>query len=243
MINCPKDELYYLPIKAPLPPQAYMSYANKVSPEKRNQLYQCPSQNGRSLSLYAELLVRSIACQRFGLRNDQLMWRTSPSGKPYLDNIEGFHFSIAHKDGAIVAAVADSPVGIDIEPLAPIVPSIYRRCFSQAEQSYLLHTPADMHRRFYEIWTRKEAYVKYSGTGLPLSAHACAALDVCSTPFSSEGTDIGIACGKDPQVFFSTLQVSHYMISVCMAHPHRLNLVEITQQEANRLASSLETYK
>lgn len=241
MMDFSKDSLYFMPIKAPLSPEKYNIYADRISPERRHQLCRYPYENRRTLGLYAELLIRSIACQRSGLRNHQLKWCTTSSGKPYLGNINGFHFNITYAEAAAAVAVSGAPIGIDIEPLTAMIPSIYRRCFSPAEQEYLRGDPANADRRFYEIWTRKEAYVKFTGTGIPLSAGCCAALDTCSIISSKLELNLDTSSGNKYQIFFQTFQLLHYMISVCKTHAADIKLIEVTQQEVDDLAATLDT--
>ena len=60
---------------------------------------------------------------------------------------------------------ADRNVGLDIQyPRNVKADRIAARCFTEYEAAY---AAADERRsRFYELWTRKEAYCKYTGLGL-----------------------------------------------------------------------------
>lgn len=61
-------------------------------------------------------------------------------------------------------------VGLDVEPWrddAP--PELIERCFSPTERAALAALPAPARpRRFVELWTLKEAYLKARGLGLEL---------------------------------------------------------------------------
>ena len=61
---------------------------------------------------------------------------------------------------AIAVAVADSPVGIDIERVRPVNYLVVRRFYSAREQKYVYGSREETNARFSEVWTRKEACIK-----------------------------------------------------------------------------------
>jgi len=92
-----------------------------------------------------------------------------PGGKPLLSGAEGFHFNISTTRGRTVAAWSSSPVGVDWEHLERKVSArpIARRYFSENEIRWLeSNGAAGLERRFFLLWTAKEAGVKLDGCGL-----------------------------------------------------------------------------
>ena len=87
-----------------------------------------------------------------------------PFGKPFLKDFPQVHFSISHCRRAVLCAVCDAPVGVDVEELQ-YDPSLARAVLSEAELSQLLACP-DPRLCFTELWTRKESLLKLEGTGL-----------------------------------------------------------------------------
>ena len=83
------------------------------------------------------------------------------NGKPWLPGAPGFHFSIAHCGVRVVCAVADVPVGCDLEHERVLKHDITRRVCTDAERE-AVRTPADL----FALWTGKEAAVKAVGKGL-----------------------------------------------------------------------------
>jgi len=86
-----------------------------------------------------------------------------------VDNPWRLHFNVSHGDEYAAIAIGHSPLGIDIERIDPDCDweTIAETCFHADEQMRLRHTPkADRLATFFEIWTRKEAYLKGVGTGL-----------------------------------------------------------------------------
>jgi phosphopantetheinyl transferase len=84
-------------------------------------------------------------------------------GKPDFDG--PLHFSLSHGKTLAVAALADGPVGVDVELLRPCHPRLADRVLSAAERRQLDEAP-DRDLTLLQFWTLKEAYVKLLGTGL-----------------------------------------------------------------------------
>lgn len=96
------------------------------------------------------------------------------AGKPYVTGPAARlsrmpEASLSHTEGLVAVAVADAPVGVDVEPLAraPEVLETVRLAFAPAELAALSALPtAEQGRRAVELWTVKEAYLKALGTGI-----------------------------------------------------------------------------
>ena len=90
-------------------------------------------------------------------------------GKPFLQE-GGLQFNVSHtRELALYAIAHTREVGVDVEWMRPQVAheQIAARFFSLEEQEALGRVPAEARRAaFYNIWTRKEAYVKARGDGL-----------------------------------------------------------------------------
>jgi len=76
--------------------------------------------------------------------------------------------SLSHAGGWVVAVASlDARVGVDVEPLRVVSPALARRCLSTRELTWLEGgDPGSHSRRFAELWTAKEAYLKATGSGL-----------------------------------------------------------------------------
>lgn len=85
-------------------------------------------------------------------------------GKPYLSGREDVFFNLSHSGKWVLCAVSDKEVGLDAQALTPYRPSVASRCFTAAEQAWIDGDD----RRFTQLWTMKEAYLKFTGFGLVL---------------------------------------------------------------------------
>lgn len=96
-------------------------------------------------------------------------------GKPFFKYIPDLFFSISHKDEVTVIVLSDSEVGVDIERIKKADMRILSR-FLKEEADYI--SEADSDRRFFEIWTKKEAYLKFKGTGISGGLNSVNVLDL-----------------------------------------------------------------
>lgn len=89
----------------------------------------------------------------------------SASGKPYLPDYPNIHFNISHCPKGCICAVADSPIGADIQDVRPFSWDVAQRCCSQKELR-LLTASAEPALTFTKMWAMKESYLKMTGVGI-----------------------------------------------------------------------------
>lgn len=82
-------------------------------------------------------------------------------GKPYWQG-GNLCFNYSHAGEKLLCAVHTAPVGADIEKIGDYRERVARRVCTPAEYRYIGGDAV----RFLEVWTRKEAYAKYTGRGL-----------------------------------------------------------------------------
>ncbi|MEG2014364.1 MAG: 4'-phosphopantetheinyl transferase superfamily protein [Clostridia bacterium] len=90
-----------------------------------------------------------------------------PNGKPKVLGTNKV-ISISHSAEIIALAISDEQIGIDIERIRDINYSrLLERICNEIETENINALPTEERiERFYEIWTAKEAYSKYTGNGL-----------------------------------------------------------------------------
>jgi len=113
-------------------------------------------------------------------------------GKPWLAPPDGGtapRFSIAHAPGALLCAVAaGGELGCDVEAAArgsgAAAERLSRRYYAPPERAALEALPAGepRRRRFLELWTLKEAYVKALGRGIAAAPLDSFALHLTPSP-------------------------------------------------------------
>jgi len=101
-----------------------------------------------------------------GIGMDRLpLWRVEEHGKPFLTNYEGVYFNISHCSRAVAVAMSYRDVGVDVEGRRRFSDGLLTRSMSEAEQEEV-RSSADPEATFARLWTRKEAYFKWLGTGI-----------------------------------------------------------------------------
>ena len=78
---------------------------------------------------------------------------------------ENLCFSLSHTRDVVAVAIADKPVGIDVEKISERdITALSRRALTDAEREELERlSPEDRLTRFYEIWCKKESFFKTLG--------------------------------------------------------------------------------
>lgn len=93
--------------------------------------------------------------------------RRGANGRPCSDS--PVDVSLSHQGGWIAAVASGTGrIGIDVETLREVAPSLAQRCLSAAELAWLKGAQPGVPRslRFSRLWTAKEAYLKATGVGL-----------------------------------------------------------------------------
>ena len=119
----------------------------------------------KKLSLAAGMLARVGISQHLHLRPQDVSFKTDKNGKPYAVGLD-IHFSLSHSGTLAVCAISDNPVGIDVEQIKKVHLKVARRCFTEQEQYYVFGKKGRPQEKFFEIWTKKEAYAKMLGMGV-----------------------------------------------------------------------------
>ena len=191
-----KNIVYFIEISESIDPQQNI-LIDFVSEEKKRKLSKYRFNIDMKLSLYAELLIRCQICKLLLISNKEIIFDKTNSGKPYLHVHLNFYFNISHTRTAIVVALSDQEIGVDIEKIKQANLAISNKFFTELEQKYIFDS-YDKDKAFYEIWTRKEAYLKYIGNGLKMPLTS---FDVQQSKIKSKIT---------------TFQLNNYLISVCL---------------------------
>lgn len=88
-----------------------------------------------------------------------------PGGKPFFPDFPQYHFNVSHSGPLSLCALADTPVGVDIERVRPRKPGLPRYALGDREFAWF-ETRGSRWEDFYTLWTLKEAKVKCTGEGL-----------------------------------------------------------------------------
>lgn len=147
---------------------------SKLDVSDYHALYEAASAERRSRADAYRFREDSLRCVtadallRYALGTSEYTVEHTPSGKPFLKGREGFFYNLSHAGCWVVIAWGNSEVGVDVEEVsgASHPDAIARRFFTPEEQNYIFKDGQLLRQRFAEIWTGKESYLKFLGTGL-----------------------------------------------------------------------------
>ena len=136
-----------------------------ISDYRREKLKKLKGDN-KKMSLGAELLLIYAIEKYYPDVEFPLVFTQNEHGKPAIKGAD-IYFNLAHSSNVSVCAVADRPVGVDVESKYRVSDAVKKRCFTQNEYD----------SAFYHIWTRKEAVSKAEGSGISLGLDTFSVLD------------------------------------------------------------------
>ncbi|MCK5838739.1 MAG: 4'-phosphopantetheinyl transferase superfamily protein [Bacteroidales bacterium] len=124
-------------------------------------------------SLFGELLVRRMISKKLNIHPREIEIVFSSKGKPMLKGKSDLHFNLSHSGHWVVCAIANKPVGIDVEMIQAGKLKIAKRFFTETEINDLRSKDdkKQLHY-FFDLWTLKESYLKVLGKGLTLALNS-----------------------------------------------------------------------
>lgn len=128
----------------------------------------------RDARLVGQAALRLLLSEHLSVEPEGLKFTCEPCaacggahGRPVLEG-RAAHFSLSYSTEAVLVAVADAPVGVDVEavPEPEVVDDVLPALHEEEVRVLRELHPSERVRAFARVWTRKEAYLKALGTGL-----------------------------------------------------------------------------
>ncbi len=135
------------------------------------------------------------ALSRFaGREKESFAFERGEHGKPYVTG-EEIYFSLSHSGEMLICAVAENEVGADIEKMRHV-----KMHEKNAERCFSGENPK-RERVFFDLWVRKEAFLKYTGEGFSGGIDKNAGDDVFMLSFEEpEGYMTAVCAGEEEDV-------------------------------------------
>ena len=162
----------------PLPPAEHPRLVETLDDCEQTRLSRLAGERTRGLYLAGHALTRLVLADRLDVPPHRIVLdRACPCGaqhgKPRLRSdvhtgAGSVHFSLTHSGDLVGVAVADDPVGLDVEALRPmpVLPTLAERVYSPSELARLPPKALRDMTTLLTTWTRKEAVLKATGEGL-----------------------------------------------------------------------------
>jgi 4'-phosphopantetheinyl transferase len=169
--------------------------------------------------------LRHILADYLAIANGEIRFEYSTSGKPQLaadQNPRALQFNVSHSANiALIAVSSEHQLGVDVEKIRGDVDvdALAERFFSLRECAGLRALPDDLRvPGFFACWTRKEAFLKATGSGL---SFPLADFSVTTHPdHAPELEDIRGNPEGGKQWSLSDLQVDGYRAAMALDSSH-----------------------
>ena len=156
--------------------ECYIHYYSLMSEEKKRRVDRFRFEDDKKRTVVGEMLARQSISEWCGVPEESIVFEISEHGKPYAKDLN-VEFNISHSADMVVCVSDDIPVGVDIEKIRPVDLNTAKRIFDEKEIRYIFECIPDAEdynhylndavlQRFFELWTKKEAYGKLVGMGL-----------------------------------------------------------------------------
>jgi 4'-phosphopantetheinyl transferase len=154
-------------------------YDALLSAEERAQQARFHFGRDQRRYLVTRALVRTVLSRYAAVRPEDWVFNPGPRGRPHISAprpAPPLEFNISHSADLVMLGVTSGRVlGIDTESIAAREADIdgLDRYFAPQESAALLSLAAsERRRRFFELWTLKESYLKARGMGLAIGLNA-----------------------------------------------------------------------
>lgn len=179
----------------------YDAMYRAAAPERQARADRFKHEDDRRRCLCADMLARRMLSVATGGAPENISFTYGEKGKPSA-NVP-LCFNVSHAGDYVLCAVANAPIGVDIEQIKPFRAGLVARYFTKTEADYVWGgspmpdgnvTDKGTCARFYRVWTAKEAYVKMTGTGISTDLTA-----VCYDPCAQTVCGIGLMTPQAPE--------------------------------------------
>jgi 4'-phosphopantetheinyl transferase len=157
-----------------------------LSPEEKERANRFLFEVHKMRFIAGRTFLRTVLGRYLGMNPAKLRFTYNPQGKPALDPTftrSDIKFNLAHSENlALLAVTRVGETGVDVEQVRPIpeAADLVSRFFSARESQLFNQLPEDLQpAAFFNLWTRKEAWLKATGEGI---AHSLKLVEVSFLP-------------------------------------------------------------
>lgn len=136
----------------------------EISAQRREQALKFKHEQGQRLCVLAYRLLKQGLREEYGITENPI-FEYNEHGKPSIVGHPEIFFNLSHCKEAVVCAISNNPIGVDVECIREAKESLINYTMNQEEISEINNSdnPASAFIRF---WTMKEATSKLVGTGI-----------------------------------------------------------------------------
>ncbi|MBN1272594.1 MAG: 4'-phosphopantetheinyl transferase superfamily protein [Candidatus Aminicenantes bacterium] len=205
-------EIHALSFDRPLADSLFLCLLNRVDIRKREKIKRYWRWHDAHRALLADLLLRRLLSLKTNLPPSHFSFSLEKYGKPFLSDGNSLHFNVSHSGEWVVCIFDNGPVGVDIEQIKDIEYGLFEDCFACGEWEFLQDAGfSESLKRFYQLWTLKESYIKMTGKGFDTSLSSFAV-----KPHPGGKYSVVVDGMKQQGIFFREYDIDQeYRLSVC----------------------------
>jgi 4'-phosphopantetheinyl transferase len=175
-------------------------------------------ENDRLTYCISHGFTRNYISEKLNLLNEEIKIEYTNDAKPKLAKVNA-DFNLTHSEnyfGFVITNKIDGIVGIDIEKLIVMknYTSIVLKYMHIDEKCYVLDSSLSIEEqlmRFYEIWTRKEAFLKMLGIGIVFDLTEVNMVPGVNSVVVKVPENFSV---NSDQIFLNTLFTNNFVLSV-----------------------------
>lgn len=167
-----QNELHIWRASLDLPPQQIHQMITGLSPDEQARAGRFRFEKHRRRFIAAHARLREILGGYLKRHPTQLDFFPGENGKPELTSEidqSPLRFNMSHSHDLVLYAVSSRETGIDVEHIRPFSDAlkIAKGFFTESEYQYLQSVQEENRdMAFLTLWTRREAFVKFTGQGI-----------------------------------------------------------------------------
>ena len=196
-ISLQYDEIHVWQVNLDQPENNWENIFEILSTDEKERASRFHFEKDKRRFTVARGILRQILGRYLNEKPHKIQFEYSPYGKPRFGSESGFgdlKFNLSHsEDLGLVAITQNRNIGIDLERIRQdlYTEEIAARFFCENERNSLEKLcKTEKNARFFQYWTRKEAFLKCMGKGLS---------------FPMENCDVSLTAGKE----FSSLKIQN----------------------------------
>ena len=136
----------------------------EISEQRREQAIKFKFELGQRLCVLAYRLLKQGLSEVYGMKENPL-FEYNEHGKPSIVGHPEICFNLSHCKEAVICAISDQPIGVDVESVRSFNESLVRYTMNEDEIRQI-ESAEDRAVAFIRLWTMKEAALKLIGTGI-----------------------------------------------------------------------------
>lgn len=144
--------------------EEYNFYFGMSSLQRQTDINRKKSQNDKKASVLGEALAKQAISDLLNINLAQINFDRTINGKPFCKSHNVF-FNISHSKDLVVCAVDNKNLGIDAEFIRDIDLRVTKFACNENDMAILdnIADETEKNQMFFQIWTSKEAYIKFHG--------------------------------------------------------------------------------